>query len=374
MKFTLSPRWCGLFLLVLSLVVVLGTGACRWFRPQPLSEAERRELAGRFNSLMTATGGSGVWIRRQAAPRRGTRVDAPVEVLATPGAYRELLSVLEIECAKRDLQLAGNQASTGGLHKISLEISRHGQSICRINLREVPRLLRATIVIDDLGGDLEAARKLLVLPYPLTFSVLPHLRYSQTTAEEAHRAGREVMLHLPMEALPESHAFPGEGNIHTGMSAAEVERVVENDLAAVPFAAGANNHMGSRATQSAPLMAEVMNALGEHHLYFIDSRTTAASVALEEARRHGLPAFYRAVFLDDTETVPYTLGQLREFRRAVEEQGAALAIGHPHATTIAALTKYLPELDAADIELVKASELVHLPEIARLHPPAKPGS
>jgi polysaccharide deacetylase 2 family uncharacterized protein YibQ len=46
-----------------------------------------------------------------------------------------------------------------------------------------------------------------------------------------------------------------------------------------------------------------------------------------------------------------------------------LAIGHPHATTIAALEKFLPELDRADIELVAPSQIVRLPELARLHPP-----
>jgi polysaccharide deacetylase 2 family uncharacterized protein YibQ len=118
------------------------------------------------------------------------------------------------------------------------------------------------------------------------------------------------------------------------------------------------------------LMVDVMKILSDRRLYFIDSRTTAASVALEAARREGMPSFYRAVFLDDKETVPYTLGQLREFRRKVEQDGVALAIGHPHATTIAALAKFLPELKKADIELVAPSQIVRLPEVAHLNPPA----
>lgn len=153
-----------------------------------------------------------------------------------------------------------------------------------------------------------------------------------------------------------------------GMGGTEVQRVVESDLAAVPYVVGVNNHMGSRATQDGTLMAEVMEALADHHLYFIDSRTTAASVALEVARGHHLPAFYRTVFLDDTETVEYTLGQLRDFRRTVEHEGVALAIGHPHATTITALEEFLPEFESADIELVTPSQIVRLPEVAKLHP------
>ena len=82
-----------------------------------------------------------------------------------------------------------------------------------------------------------------------------------------------------------------------------------------------------------------------------------------------MPAFYRSVFLDDTETVDYSLGQLRLFRRDIEEKGAAIAIGHPHPTTIAALKRFLPQLERDGIELVPASELVRLPQVARLAPP-----
>ena len=116
-------------------------------------------------------------------------------------------------------------------------------------------------------------------------------------------------------------------------------------------------------------MTAVMRSLAGHHLYFVDSRTTAASVALEAARQQGLPSFYRSVFLDDTETVPYTLGQLRQFRRVLEEQGTALAIGHPYPTTIAALAKFLPQLESDEVQLAPASRLLQLPEVARLKPP-----
>jgi len=171
-----------------------------------------------------------------------------------------------------------------------------------------------------------------------------------------------------MEPDPGARTSPGGGAILVGMNAAEVRKALESDLDAVPYVAGVNNHMGSRATRDPALMDEVMKTLAAHRLYFIDSRTTAASVALDAARRQHLPAFYRTVFLDDTETVPYTLGQLRDFRHTVEQEGVALAIGHPHASTITALVKFLPEFAQADIELVSPSQIVRLPEIARLHP------
>ena len=336
-----------------------------------MSESDRRQRAARIQNVVEDAGGTRIWIKHPAKWYRRQNPDASLQVLVTPAAYPAVLSAVQQESAGDNLDLRTSAVSgRGGLHGVNLNITQRGQRIIQIHLREVPRLLRAAIVIDDMGNDLEAAHKLLALDYPLTFSVLPDLRYTQATAEEAHRRGLEVMLHMPMEPEPGAQASPGAGAILVGMSAGEVQRVVENDLASVPYAAGVNNHMGSRATKDAALMAEVMRVLADHRVYFIDSRTTAATVALEAARRQGLPAFYRTVFLDDTETVPYTLGQLREFRRTVEKDGVALAIGHPHATTIAALAKFLPEFEQADIELVAPSQIVHLPEIARLQPPA----
>jgi hypothetical protein len=257
------------------------------------------------------------------------------------------------------------------LRVADIRLLRSGKLVFRWKLREVQRVLHAAIIIDDLGENLAKVHQLLALPYPLTFSVLPHLRASAETAREARRAGREVMLHLPMEPEASSHASPGEGEIRIGMNRFEVERIIDSDLASVPEAAGVNNHMGSRATADPHLMAAVMKSLAGRHLFFVDSRTTASTVAFEEARRQGLPAFYRSVFLDDTQSVPYTLGQLRQFRRVLEDQGAALAIGHPYPSTIAALTEFLPELVGDDVELAPASQLLQLPEVARLKPPSR---
>ncbi len=325
----------------------------------------------RFKNAVTDAGGTQIWIKHPAKLHHGQSSVQSLQVLATPAAYRAVLTAVQQESHRDKLELGSTVDTLGGGRRFAiLNVTRRGQRIIQIHLREVPRLLRAAIVIDDMGLDLEAAHKLLALDYPLTFSVLPYLRYTQVIAQEVHRRGHEVMLHLPMEPEPGAHTSPGKGAILVGMNAAEVQRVVQNDLAAVPYVAGVNNHMGSRATQDAALMAEVMKTLADHRLYFIDSRTTGASAALEAARRQRLPSFYRAVFLDNTETVPYTLGQLREFRHKVEQDGVALAIGHPHATTITALEKFLPELEQADIELVVPSQIVNLPELARLHPPA----
>jgi uncharacterized protein len=321
-----------------------------------------------LQSAMERRCGFGIWIKDPAA---GSTLQggSAGEVLAVPSVFGTLLSVARGEAEKEGWQARFTEfPSSSRWRSVELEVLRGNEPVCRWRLREVPQIRRAAIIIDDLGADLRAERQLLQLRYPLTFSVMPNLRHSTQIAEEGHRAGREIMLHLPMQPEPGSSANPSPHELEVGMTSLAVRRTIEADLASVPYAAGVNNHMGSRATADSTLMTEVMQVLGERHLYFVDSRTTRDSVALEVARRMQLPAFYRSVFLDDTETTAYTLGQLRELRRVLEEQGTAIAIGHPHPSTISGLAQFLPELEKDDIQLLPASQLVLLPEAARLWP------
>jgi len=316
-------------------------------------------------------GRSQVWIK-SAPSRTSLRPEIPVELRAGSEVYAAVVAALRREATANHLECTLSETRTAGVWRVAnIRLSHAGMPVSRWRLREVRRVLHAAIIIDDLGGDLAKVHQLLALPYELTFSVLPHLRESVETAQEAHRAGREVMLHLPMEPEASSHASANKGEIHVGMTRLEVEHLIESDLASIPYVAGVNNHMGSRATADPRVMAAVMQTLAGRHLFFVDSRTTAASVAFDAARQQGLPAFYRSVFLDDTQSVAYTVGQLRQFRHVLEEQGVALAIGHPYSTTIAALAKSLQELVGDDVELAPASQLLQLPEVARLKPPPR---
>jgi polysaccharide deacetylase 2 family uncharacterized protein YibQ len=359
------PTLLGAFLLALAIC----TPDCKRPAFAPLSEEERQELARKVENAIEAAGRSQVWIKSPVGLPSG-KPETPVEARVGAEVYATVIAALQHEAEKNRLEYAIKQSRTKeGWRVADAGLFRRGKWVGRWKIREVRRILYAAIIIDDLGQNLQAARQLLALPYSLTLSVLPHLRDSMQTAEEARHAGREVMLHLPMQPEAGSQASPGKGEIRIGMTSPEVERTLQSDLASVPHAVGVNNHMGSRATADPRLMAAVMRSLAKRHLYFVDSRTTAASLALDAARQQGLPAFYRSVFLDDTETVFYTLGQLRQFRRVLEEQGAALAIGHPYPTTIAALAKFLPELERDDVQLAPPSRLVRLPEVARLKPP-----
>lgn len=330
---------------------------------------DEQAAATHLLKAMERAGGSDIWIKKQAVGSTTLPGGNAGEVLAVPSAFGALVSVAQSESEKQGLQARITEVPPPQRWRsVDLAILHGDKPVCRWRLREVPQIRRAAIIIDDLGEDLSAARQLLQLNYPLTFSVMPHLRHSTQVAEEAHRRGREVMLHLPMQPEPNSPARRSAEELEVGMTSSAVRRIIESDLASVPHAAGVNNHMGSRATADVKLMAEAMQVLGERHLYFVDSRTTPDTVALEVARRMQLPAFYRSIFLDDTETIAYTLGQLRELRRVLEEQGTAIAIGHPYPTTIRALAQFLPQLERDDIQLLPASRLTRLPQARRLWP------
>ena len=217
---------------------------------------------------------------------------------------------------------------------------------------------RLAIILDDLGGDPAAAEAVFAMPYPLTLSVLPGHTHSKEIAQEAHQRGYEVMLHLPMESVGEEQ--PEARELRPGMPAAQVSAMVSDFLAGVPYARGVNNHQGSQATSDGALMSELMPLLQQKGLFYIDSRTTAATVAYEAAQQNSVPSAFRNVpFLDDVENVDAIRRQLELAYRGAREKGEAVAIGHPHAATLAALRESLPKAKAEGIELVPASELVH---------------
>jgi polysaccharide deacetylase 2 family uncharacterized protein YibQ len=216
---------------------------------------------------------------------------------------------------------------------------------------------RLAIIIDDMGSDQAAAAALLKLPFPLTFSVLPDQLHSAEIANDVYRRGDQVMLHLPMQ-FEGSAAKAEPVELRLGMPANEVDHLLGQMLSHVPHAIGVNNHEGSLATANPQLMSELMDALRRRNLFFIDSRTTAATVAFDSAERTGVRAASRKVFLDDIETRSAILRQLDLAASDAVRDGSAIAIGHPHPATIAALAEGLPRLKSR-LRLTFASSLVH---------------
>ena len=218
---------------------------------------------------------------------------------------------------------------------------------------------RLAIILDDLGNDRSAADAIFALSCPLTLSVLPNHPHSVEIAEEAHRRGYEVMLHLPMESVG-NRELQEPQELRPGMPSPEVAALVDQFLQNVPDVAGVNNHQGSQATSDLALMSELMPVLRDRHLFYIDSRTTASTVAYDVAQHAGVHSAFRNVpFLDDVVEVSAIRKQLELALRGAHDKGEAIAIGHPHPATLEALREMLPKAQAQNIRLVFASDLVH---------------
>ena len=270
-------------------------------------------------------------------------------------AHRHALSVSETNSGsvqRLDFSFKGTRTHT--VHIVTPVVARVHTPTNQDGIKSGPKL---AIILDDMGYDRSAADAAFALQFPITLSVIPHLPHSAEVAEEAYRRGDQVLLHLPMEAeAGETKAEPIE--LRVGMKADQVERDLDSMLETVPHAAGVNNHQGSRATADAKLMGELMPALRRRGLFFVDSRTTAATVAYDAAERAGVRSASRKVFLDDTANRAAILSQIDLAARDATRDGFAIAIGHPHPATIAALVEAVPRLEASGVRLVFVSQVV----------------
>ncbi|WP_343553460.1 divergent polysaccharide deacetylase family protein [Pantoea sp.] len=229
---------------------------------------------------------------------------------------------------------------------------------------------KLSIVIDDFGYRPVEENKVLQMPTAISVAVLPNAPHAREMATKAHQGGREVLIHLPMAPLSKQ---PLEKDTLTPeMSSTEIERIIREASGKVPYAVGLNNHMGSKMTSSLPGMQKVMQVLNHYNYYFLDSMTIGNSQSVPAAQGTKVKVLKRRVFLDDSQNEASIRTQFTRAVKLAQRDGYAIAIGHPHPTTVRVLQQMLPTLPA-DITLVRPSQLLNEP----LHqgatpPPAKP--
>ncbi len=218
---------------------------------------------------------------------------------------------------------------------------------------------QVALIMDDMGNSLETLDELIALGRPVTVSVLPFSTHAADTARIAHENGLEVLLHLPLESVNNYEAMANtEGMIRADMAEPDIVRSFESSYARVPFTAGANNHMGSRFTAERGLMRAILRPLKMKGLFFVDSRTTSKTVALDEARKMGVPSIERDVFLDADADRGRIRGRLIELFQKARKKGHAVGICHPFPETLAVLKSSFFLLDSYGLEAVPVSRLV----------------
>ncbi len=220
------------------------------------------------------------------------------------------------------------------------------------------------VIIDDAGYSLEELQAFLDLPVPLTVAVLPNLPHSTEAARRVRAAGKDLILHCPME--PVGGGNPGPGAILTGQSPAEIRQLLDADFASVPGALGMNNHMGSKATADETVMTAVLGYLKSRGMLFVDSRTTAGTAGPRIAEALGMPILQRDVFIDDDVDEDAIVAGFDKGVSEAKSRGTAVAIGHVQNRGVVAILRSAEKnLAAQGVRMVRLADVLDARERGR---------
>ncbi len=221
---------------------------------------------------------------------------------------------------------------------------------------------KIAFLIDDFGNNGEGTAEMMTIDRPMTFAVMPFMKYSKRDAENAYNKGYEVIVHLPMETRKNSVRGLVAGAIKTSHTDDEIKSFVINAFKDVPHAVGANNHMGVLASSDRRVVDAVVNVLKKKDKYIVDSKTTPKSVISEIARKNEVPVIEMSVFLDN-EKAPETIKrQINLLAYSALKRGYAIGIGHVGplggSNTAKMIKEMIPELEKRGIKIVFVSELM----------------
>jgi len=223
------------------------------------------------------------------------------------------------------------------------------------------------LIIDDMGNQHRQGLRVIDLPGPVACAFLPYGPFTDKLARQAHASHKEVMLHLPMQAVEHEQGPHQEGMLTLDMTRGQFLAEFRRAIGAVPYVSGLNNHMGSLLTRHPGSMAWLMQAIGARgDLFFVDSRTTRATVAEQLALEYGVPNMARKVFLDNVTETTAVRTQFRQLLADARRDGTALGIGHPHPATLQVLAEELAHLDEQGIQLLPVASLINMQAQRRL--------
>ncbi|MGO4545724.1 divergent polysaccharide deacetylase family protein [Paenibacillus sp. 2TAB23] len=249
---------------------------------------------------------------------------------------------------------------TVGASKTSFAISadRTGSAVQEITTLQEQRAV--AVVIDDFGNGMNGTAEMMRLPIKITAAIMPFMPTTKLDAEEAHRLGHDIIVHMPMEPNKGLKKWLGPGALTTDLSDEEVKKRVEAAIDDVPHAIGMNNHMGSKVTADERMMRIVLGVCKERGLFFLDSRTTYKTVVPKIAEELGVPIVSNDVFLDDVYSVQHISKQIGVLRKHLESHVSCITIGHvgpPGKFTASVLQQSIPVLQP-NVQFVKLTALI----------------
>ncbi|MGE5340583.1 MAG: divergent polysaccharide deacetylase family protein [Candidatus Omnitrophota bacterium] len=221
------------------------------------------------------------------------------------------------------------------------------------------RTPKIAFIIDDMGVYDTNADDLKRLGIPITASVLPDSRRAHEVVHELEADGLKALIHLPMQ--PENSngkRYNADEVITMNATDDQIRSLILKAKKVVTSATGLNNHEGSRVTADRPLMTRILKIIKEQNLFFIDSRTSGHTIGYELAKTMHVRATHKDIFIDHIPGYANAMAQIRKLVQMAQQNGKAIAIGHPFPTTLQAIHDSIDDIKSKGIEIVWASDLL----------------
>ncbi len=230
---------------------------------------------------------------------------------------------------------------------------------------------KMAIIIDDFGGDVKGVEPFLAGEIPITVAIMPFHEHAKEQAIQAHEAGLEVIIHMPMEPKQGKASWLGPNAITSDLTEQEIKKRVQQAIENVPYAVGMNNHMGSKIVEDQKIMKSILEVVHENKLYFLDSGTSNESVIPELAEKMNIPFIKRDIFIDDSLSSQYEVEQqIDKLMKISQRNGQAVGIGHVGVKgfeTFSAVENGWKKIKQNEMKLVFLSELMDYPLTHQLH-------
>ena len=227
-------------------------------------------------------------------------------------------------------------------------------SLSFIPRKNIPMI---AIIIDDMGLDIIRSNKILDINAPLTTSYMTYAINLNNQIKNAQKKGKEIMLHVPMEAKNEAYDA-GPDVLKTSYDTELLQEIIKKQISKSNAIVGINNHMGSKFTENFAAMNTILEPVKDAGLIFIDSKTSQKSVGAKVAKVISMPYAARDIFLDHYPEEKEIEQQLKMLEIFAKHKGYAIAIGHPRDNTINVLTKWIQNIEKHGFQIVPITTII----------------
>lgn len=218
---------------------------------------------------------------------------------------------------------------------------------------------KISLVLDDVGYERDRALKFIDMGVPVTVAILPGGAYSRELAELSRRRGYTVILHMPMQSDQNVSDKSSDYLLRVEMGEKEVIQRLDRAFSWVPGAGGISNHMGSRFTKDSGGMRYVALYLKKKKLFFLDSRTTAQTVAPFVFRVSGVRYASRDIFIDNENDPDVIRNKFEELKAVASQAGSGVGILHPSPLAVEMVEELVRESLLEGYRFVTLSEIVN---------------